>query len=60
MEINGCKDHGEGVQLKELRFAIITVSDRSSRGERPDASGPALVDFIKSKGGMIKLPKYYS
>jgi molybdopterin adenylyltransferase len=54
MEINGCKDHGEGVRLKELRFAIITVSDRSSRGERPDSSGPALVDFIKSKGGMIK------
>ncbi len=39
--------------MKELRFAIVTVSDRSSRGERPDASGPALVDFIKSKGGMI-------
>lgn len=26
-----------------LRVAILTVSDRSSRGERPDASGPALV-----------------
>jgi molybdopterin adenylyltransferase len=40
--------------MKDLRFAIITVSDRSSRGERPDASGPALVDYINSKGGMIK------
>jgi len=25
-----------------MRVAILTVSDRSSRGERPDASGPAL------------------
>ena len=40
--------------MKDLRFAIITVSDRSSRGERPDTSGPALVDYIKSKDGMIK------
>ena len=40
--------------MKELRFAIITISDRSSRGERPDSSGPALADYIKSKGGMIK------
>ncbi len=39
--------------MKELRFAIITISDRSSRGERPDTSGPALVDYLKSKGGMI-------
>lgn len=40
--------------MKDLRFAIITVSDRSSRGERPDTSGPALADYIKSKDGMIK------
>ena len=39
--------------MKELRFAIITISDRSSRGERPDSSGPALADYIKSKSGMI-------
>jgi molybdenum cofactor synthesis domain protein len=29
---------------------VITVSDRSSRGERPDASGPALVAFLGEKG----------
>ena len=28
--------------MKPIRTAILTVSDRSSRGERPDASGPAL------------------
>ncbi len=34
----------------KLRFAILTVSDRSSRGERPDESGPALVELIKAQG----------
>jgi molybdopterin adenylyltransferase len=29
-----------------IRAAILTVSDRSSRGERPDASGPALAAEI--------------
>jgi molybdenum cofactor synthesis domain-containing protein len=33
-----------------LRFAVLTVSDRSARGERPDASGPALVELIKAQG----------
>ena len=33
-----------------LRFAVLTVSDRSARGERPDASGPALVEMIKRQG----------
>jgi len=33
-----------------LRFAVLTVSDRSARGERPDASGPALVEVIKHQG----------
>ena len=36
-----------------LRFAILTVSDRSSRGERPDASGPALVEVVRSQGWVI-------
>ena len=33
-----------------IRFAILTVSDRSSRGERPDASGPALALLVQSQG----------
>jgi molybdopterin adenylyltransferase len=33
-----------------LRFAVLTVSDRSARGERPDASGPRLVELVRSKG----------
>jgi molybdenum cofactor synthesis domain-containing protein len=29
-----------------IRFGILTISDRSSRGERVDASGPALANLI--------------
>jgi len=29
-----------------IRFGILTLSDRSSRGERPDSSGPALARLI--------------
>jgi molybdenum cofactor synthesis domain-containing protein len=36
-----------------LRFSILTVSDRSSRGERPDASGPALVELVKAQGWQV-------
>ena len=36
-----------------LRFAILTVSDRSSRGERPDTSGPALVELVQSQGWQV-------
>ncbi len=36
-----------------LRFGILTVSDRSSRGERADASGPALADFVRAQGWEI-------
>ncbi len=33
-----------------IRFGILTVSDRSSRGERPDLSGPALVEAVEAEG----------
>ena len=36
-----------------LRFAILTVSDRSSRGERPDVSDPALAELVKSQGWLV-------
>ncbi len=39
--------------MASLRFGVITVSDRSSRGEREDASGPALVDLVRSQGWMV-------
>ena len=36
-----------------IRFAILTVSDRSSRGERPDTSGAALVELVRSQGWQV-------
>ena len=38
-----------------LRFGILTVSDRSSRGERADLSGPALADFVRARGWFASL-----
>ncbi len=38
-----------------LRFGILTVSDRSSRGERADLSGPALADFVRTRGWLASL-----
>lgn len=34
----------------KMRFAVLTVSDRSARGERPDTSGPRLAELVRSKG----------
>jgi molybdopterin adenylyltransferase len=37
----------------ELRFGILTSSDRSARGERPDLSGPALAESISGQGWRV-------
>ena len=37
----------------KIRFAVLTVSDRSSRGERADESGPALIKVIKAQGWQV-------
>ncbi len=37
-----------------LKFAVMTVSDRSFTGERPDASGPALVVEIEKMGWFVR------
>ena len=34
-----------------IRVAILTVSDRSSRGERADASGPVIAQFVREQLG---------
>jgi molybdopterin adenylyltransferase len=36
-----------------LRFGILTLSDRSARGERPDASGPALAAAVVAAGWQV-------
>jgi len=41
----------EGVAGAWPRVGVLTVSDRSARGEREDASGPALVQLIEQQPG---------
>ena len=36
-----------------IRFGILTLSDRSSRGEREDASRPALARLIETEGWSV-------
>jgi molybdopterin adenylyltransferase len=36
-----------------IRFGILTLSDRSARGERADASGPALANLIQTQGWSV-------
>jgi molybdopterin adenylyltransferase len=36
-----------------IRFGILTLSDRSSRGERADASGPALADLVRAQSWSV-------
>ncbi len=36
-----------------LRFGILTLSDRSAKGERADLSGPILADLVRAQGWMV-------
>lgn len=36
-----------------MRVAILTVSDRSARGEREDLSGPALRGIVEARGWQV-------
>ena len=37
--------------MDEIRVGIITISDKGSRGERTDASGPVIEEMLKQIGG---------
>ena len=37
----------------EWTAAVITVSDKGSRGERVDTSGPALVEMLSEAGYQV-------
>jgi molybdopterin adenylyltransferase len=41
--------------MEALRFGILTVSDRSARRQRPDASGPALKQALTGHGWQVTL-----
>jgi molybdopterin adenylyltransferase len=59
MGTDGPADLWEGFGLNScyyymsIRIGIITVSDRSSRGERPDESGPHLVEAAAQQGWQV-------
>ncbi|HEX8993606.1 MAG TPA: MogA/MoaB family molybdenum cofactor biosynthesis protein [Anaerolineales bacterium] len=36
-----------------IRFGVLTVSDRSARGERADLTGPALMKSIEGEGWQV-------
>ncbi|MGD2156657.1 MAG: MogA/MoaB family molybdenum cofactor biosynthesis protein [Anaerolineales bacterium] len=36
-----------------IRIGVLTISDRSSQGERPDTAGPALVKMAQAQGWQI-------
>ena len=36
-----------------MRAAVVTISDRSSRGERPDVSGPVLRRLLEESGAEV-------
>jgi molybdenum cofactor synthesis domain-containing protein len=36
-----------------LRVAVLTVSDRSASGERPDEAGPTIVELIQAEGWLV-------
>lgn len=39
--------------MRQIRVGILTISDRSFRGERGDLSGPALSQVVLSQGWII-------
>ena len=39
--------------MNNLRFGILTISDRSARGERLDTSGPALEGQVRAQGWTV-------
>jgi molybdopterin adenylyltransferase len=44
---------GDYQPIMSIRIGILTVSDRSSRGERPDESGPALAEAVSQQGWQV-------
>ena len=40
--------------MDEFSVGIITISDKGSKGERVDASGPAIEEMIKPIGGRVE------
>lgn len=37
-----------------MTFGILTVSDRSAAGSRPDTTGPAIATWAEARGGVVR------
>ena len=44
----------------EMRAAVLTVSDRSARGEREDTSGPVLAELLREAGATVVVQEVVS
>ena len=44
----------------EMRAAVLTVSDRSARGEQADASGPLLAELLRGAGAAVVVQEVVS
>jgi molybdenum cofactor synthesis domain-containing protein len=44
----------------EIRAAVLTVSDRSARGERGDESGPVLAELLREAGAAVVVQEVVS
>ena len=54
-EVRGFYQRGAGIM--EWTAAVITVSDKGSRGERVETSGPALVEMLSEAGYQVVYTK---
>jgi len=41
------------MKLKDVRIAILTISDKGSQGEREDTSGPEIKRIVESEGANV-------
>ena len=41
------------MRLKDIKVAVLTVSDKGSRGEREDTSGPAIKEIAEAEGAQV-------
>ena len=46
-----------GSSMTPFTFAVLTLSDKGSRGEREDTSGPYLVERLQQEGYVLKFYK---
>jgi molybdenum cofactor synthesis domain-containing protein len=44
----------EIVDMENFKVGIITVSDKGSKGQRVDESGPAIEEMIRAIGGIVE------